>query len=93
MGEDFSNHPKSINDIRSDKSGKSEDWTPRDALVALLRDIDSGKQDVDQIVIVYAVKKDADAHFTKSFCAGPFTTYACMGLLHDAAIRMHDRDS
>ena len=40
---DYANHPPTVNEIRSDKTGNGSDWTPRDALIALLRDIDSGE--------------------------------------------------
>ena len=37
MNDDFSDHPKTIGEIRSDKSQKAEHWSPRDALIAALR--------------------------------------------------------
>lgn len=88
--ENFANAPPSITEIRSDKSGKSSDWTPRDALVAMLRDIDKGELDPEQILIVYATKVGDNLYKTHSRCAGKFTTYECMGLLHDAVWRMHN---
>lgn len=57
----FTDAPISISELRSDKSGNAKDWTPRDALIALLRDIDSGKQDVDHAIICYRVRlKDGE---------------------------------
>ena len=42
--ENFANHPLSIAEIKSSRSGDGSDWTPRDALIAALRDVDSGEQ-------------------------------------------------
>lgn len=56
MTENYADHPKSIAEIRSDKSRSASDWTPRDALIATLRDIDSGAIDPDALVIAYRHK-------------------------------------
>lgn len=53
--DDFAETPKSITEIRSDRDGKASSWTPRDVLVALLRDIDSGKEAPTALVVCYAV--------------------------------------
>jgi hypothetical protein len=53
---DYSSHPPSIAEIRSDKTGKGSDWTPRDALIALLRDIDSGAVDLQAVFIAGKVR-------------------------------------
>lgn len=88
--DDFANAPQSIAEIRSDKSGNSSDWSPRDALIATLREIDSGIIDVAQVIVVLAVKASDTTQKTRSFCAGKFTTYECMGLLDNALWRMHN---
>lgn len=49
--EDFSNHPKSIGEIRAEKNWNLTDWTTRDALITTLRDIDSGKIKPDNLFI------------------------------------------
>lgn len=56
--EDFSEHPKSINEIRSDRSTAAADWTPRDALIATLRRIDNGELVADALCIIYAQPKE-----------------------------------
>jgi hypothetical protein len=40
--ESFANYPRSLDDIKSDRSGSARDWKPRDALISMLRRIDSG---------------------------------------------------
>lgn len=58
MMDDFSNAPQSIAELRASRSESAKDWTPRDALIATLRDIDNGKiDDMDGLVIVYGRKR------------------------------------
>jgi hypothetical protein len=45
LNDDFSNHPRTIGEIRSDKTRKSQDWTVKEMLIAVLRKIDSGEID------------------------------------------------
>lgn len=54
---DFKNHPPSIGEIRSDKTHAAADWTPRDALISLLREIDNGLK-VEALVISYTLPLD-----------------------------------
>lgn len=51
--ENYSNVPLSIAELRAAKERSAEPWTPRDALISLLRDIDSHKVDPVSIVIVF----------------------------------------
>ena len=53
MTENFSDVPKSLSEARADKERNAALWTPRDALVSLLREIDSGNKDIEKIVICY----------------------------------------
>lgn len=50
--EDFSEAPVSIGEVRSDRSNLAKDWTPREALVSMLRDIDSGKRNPEELMII-----------------------------------------
>lgn len=53
MSDDFKNYPKSITEIKSDKSNKASDWTPRDALIDVLRMIDSGELVATSLIVCY----------------------------------------
>lgn len=53
MGGDFSGYPVSLAEARADKERDCRLWAPRDALINLLRDIDSGKIRADALVCVY----------------------------------------
>lgn len=47
---DFSDHPESVNELRP--NGTATDWTPREALVSLLRDIDQGVIRADAVLVL-----------------------------------------
>ena len=54
----YSEHPKSVAEIKANKNSDGALWKPRDALISLLRDIDSGKIEVTDIVILWACEKE-----------------------------------
>jgi DNA invertase Pin-like site-specific DNA recombinase len=54
---DFTKEPYSITELRANKTGAARDWTPRDCLVDMLRQIDSGELNPDAIVVVYRVDR------------------------------------
>lgn len=64
--EDYKEHPKSVKEIRSDRSGKAYDWTPRDCLIAMLRQIDSGELKPTYLGISYA-ELDEDGKTTPGY--------------------------
>lgn len=49
---EFKNYPVSMVEIKSSKSENCKDWSPRDCLIALLREIDNGSN-VSTVVISY----------------------------------------
>lgn len=51
---DFSTHPPTIGELRCDRSGNANDWTPRDALIKALRDLDSGDWKPNKLCIIGA---------------------------------------
>ena len=51
MSDNFKGFPRTIGELRSDKSDNGRDWTPRDALISLLREIDSGETKATAIFI------------------------------------------
>ena len=57
--DNFKDHPQTIGEIRSDKSDNARDWSPRDALITLLRRIDNGL-DVHSVVISYADTEEGE---------------------------------
>lgn len=58
MTENFADAPQTIAEIRSTKEHDGRLWAPRDALVAVLRDIDAGKIKVKNVAICLTVEDD-----------------------------------
>jgi hypothetical protein len=55
---DFADAPRTLGEVRADKTRKAHDWSPRDMLVQLLREIDSGTVATEHMVIVMRVPND-----------------------------------
>lgn len=89
--DNFADAPPSITEIRSDKSMKAKDWTPRDCLIATLRELDQGKIKPEQVIIVIAERTDDDLVKDQVRLAGPYTTFAIIGLLQQQ-IYKYNRD-
>lgn len=81
--ESFANAPVSITEIRSDRTGHSETWTVRDALVWMLRSIDRGEINPRQLVALWIEPSAAgpDAISIHHTVAGPLSTLELMGML------------
>lgn len=67
--DNFADYPTLLNDVRSDRTDDARHWTPRDALIELLRAIDQGKVNPDMIVICFR-EQDADGPRAKYRMAG-----------------------
>jgi hypothetical protein len=70
LPKNFANHPKSITEIKSDRSNLAEDATPRDALIEMLREIDSGSISPDHLIISYLYRDANGVQRTGYHCAG-----------------------
>lgn len=81
MGEDFKDHPVSVAEVRSAKTRSASDWTPRDALVATLREIDSGKLNVEAIIICMRTAGDKPGAAGSVFKASSPDPHITLGLL------------
>lgn len=53
MADEFASAPQSIAEIRAHRSQDAKDWKPRDVLISVLRDIDSGEIAPDALVVVH----------------------------------------
>lgn len=53
FGETFGNAPKTLAEARANKNRQARDWEPRDALIACLREIDSGRIKPDELIVLY----------------------------------------
>jgi hypothetical protein len=62
----FTNYPQSLGAARSRRSGNAADWTPRDALIQMLRDIDAEVIAPDALVVCFreSVPQGFRTHFS-----------------------------
>ena len=77
MSDDFSNHPPTVSELKSNKTGSAKDWTPRDALIAALRDLDSGEIDPETLIVAY---HDRKTNSPRWYWSGP-NRYTMAGVL------------
>jgi len=57
MVDDFKDHPVSLTEARAGKVREANVWTPRDALIDLLRRIDGGEK-LDALIVVYRATQE-----------------------------------
>jgi hypothetical protein len=62
MIENFANAPKSITEIRGEKTNDGSQWKPRDALITMLRQIDSGEIDPEGLVVLWTERPEKPSH-------------------------------
>jgi len=85
--DDFSEHPPTLGEIRSEKSERACDWTPREALISLLREIDAGRVIMDALVISYREPTTDGIGRTRFVCSSQDPLIS-LGLLTRAAYRI-----
>jgi len=59
---DFTKEPVSLGEIRAGKSNNSEDISPREMLINILRMIDNGELKPDKMIAVMSLKDSTDTH-------------------------------
>lgn len=74
-----------LGEVRAIKNGDCRDWTVREAMLSMIRDIDAGKLKVDRIIMVFdRTEKDShgeEAHGLSFRLAGDFPPYVLLGML------------
>lgn len=53
LPENFAGYPVSTREAKAEKTRNSKHWTPRDVLLSLLRDLDSGAEHADDLVVAF----------------------------------------
>jgi hypothetical protein len=84
--DDFSEYPMSLGEKRAAKQHDAGKWTVRDALIAALRDIDSGRFDPQHCVLAFAIIEGSNTQ-VETFNCFPSSFYA-VGLLQAASKQM-----
>ena len=77
----YANYPQSIAEIRSDRSRQGTDWTPRDVLIATLRDLDSGRIAPHTLVVSWIEPGTAPGVEIHSFCCASPQNSLVLGAL------------
>lgn len=90
--ENFADHPKTIGQLRADRSGHAKDLTVREMLIELLRDIDSGEIETpDFAVVCFAKRIDASTAIgTSERVGGVQTPLEVFGLLWRCQLALCD---
>lgn len=68
--DDFSNEPRTITELKAEKLQDGTVATPRDALVALLREIDSGERKIETVYVCYREAPGDDETHRRGFRRG-----------------------
>ena len=80
---DFRDTPVSITELRAERTQRADKWTPRDVLIALLRDIDQGKIEPHRLIVAYSVKVEGGTQ--TRFQASVDGNHEALGLLARAS--------
>jgi hypothetical protein len=85
--DDYSGYPRTINELKSDRTHAAKDWTPRDLLISALRDIDSGQLGIDKasrcILLIGHVDETGSTQ-VEIRRAGTASAWESMGILAEA---------
>jgi hypothetical protein len=73
--------PNELAERRSEQAGDCRQWTPKDALLAALRDIESGKINPTMLVISYREPSEVDNEVYYRYYAAGVTAMEHAGLL------------
>jgi hypothetical protein len=88
MTDDFADHPLTIGELQRQKTPSCDIGKPRDILIEMLRDIDSGKANPTAMVICYRQDEDGES-FSRFVSACPDGLVA-QGLLTRILWRMNE---
>ena len=91
MTDNFADHPMSVGEIRSDKSHRANDWTPRDVLINALRDIDEGRSKPEALIVCIR-ELTAPGCVKTNFIASAPDLHVSLGLLTAVIHRMQEPD-
>lgn len=78
----YADYPRSVNELRTLRSGNAADWSPREILIAMLREIDAGRLEPESLVVVYREKREGG--FWSDFSSSCADGAVMLGLLETA---------
>lgn len=85
--ESFADYPKTFGERRADSSEENSAtvWKPRDALITLLRRIDSGEVNIDALIIAYRIPGNERGTNSAGYLQASPDNYTSVGILQMAA--------
>jgi hypothetical protein len=89
--ENFADAPQTLGEIRSDRDGSAASWSPRDVLIRLLRDIDSGKLPLMDALIVSYREKLPDGRVNAYYSVASPDIHVSLGVLDRTRFVMQQR--
>ena len=81
--EDFTNYPQSLAEVKAQNEKDATAWTPRDVLLGMLRDLDSGAIEAKELVVSYRGRKaeDPPKHESVYYRVACKKTHSAVGIL------------
>lgn len=55
---DFAEHPRSLGEVKANRDHDATQWSPRDVLIYMLREIDARKIEPTALVVSYQIKNE-----------------------------------
>lgn len=89
LPDDFADVPQSIGELRVARERNAAAWSPRDVLVSLLREIDSGQVKPTAMVVTMSVEFD-DGSIGHGFRNATPNNFVALGLLSRCAFRLQE---
>jgi hypothetical protein len=86
MQDSYIKYPRSVNELRAMRSGNAADWSPRDVLLQMLREIDSGVISPDALIVSFREK--VERGFRTSFSAACPDSGVMLALLEQTKFRI-----
>lgn len=87
--DDFSDAPLSLAEVRADRERKASLWSPREALISALRDLDKGELKAGALIVCVQVRDSPDTVNTRYYASCP-DAHVAYGLLMATLFKMRD---
>jgi hypothetical protein len=83
--ENFKDFPTILGDVRSDISGMGADWSPRDLLLTMLKELDAGEISADTLVVgwCYNDKNNVPQVCSRSASKDPMRAIAVFSVINN----------
>jgi hypothetical protein len=88
LPDNFANHPESVTERRGQRAENALLWTPRDALIDLLRRIDRGESEPTGVVVCY--RENVDGGKRTRFSLAGVDAVEAQGIMSRVAWMMND---